>query len=616
MKSAGDWLARLGLLLALLTMPMGGWAATAANSTAPDAPAAFLLVVEAPAPLDAFLLRHLELQRFRTLPDLSDAELDRLLATAPDDIRRLLATQGHFRPDVQVQRDSPPEVAAQAPRHTVRITVQPGPLTHIADVQLTLLGDVTLNPAASEQRAQLQRQWGLPTGEVFTQTAWDDAKRQALRQLSSVRFPQARLLESTADIDPDTHQAHLRVTLDSGPAFAFGDIEVKGTQRYGADTVRHLVRLAGVLPGAPYDEALLHAAQQRLTDSGYFESAFVLLNTEADPTRAPVQVRVREARLQKVVVGLGASTDNGARISLEHTHHRLPWLGWQAVSNLQLERETRTLGTELASPVDAQGWRRITGAQWQRQEDAALRVTHSQQLRLGRSQDTETRHRGLFLQYDRARTHDPALLTQEDWASSLSVNYAWSQRRFDHPIFPTQGHGLAVEVGAGMTLSQEHRPYLRTQARWQSLWPLAAASDRPSRLSMRLEGGAIWSQSDTPVPATQRFLAGGDNSVRGYTLREIGVPLASGGVEAGRWLGVASLEWQRPLWFDGQRSPWEASLFVDAGAVANHARDLDPKVGVGAGVRYNSPVGPLQMDLAYGLDSKQVRLHMRVGFTF
>jgi len=38
--------------------------------------------------------------------------------------------------------------------------------------------------------------------------------------------------------------------------------------------------------------------------------------------------------------------------------------------------------------------------------------------------------------------------------------------------------------------------------------------------------------------------------------------------------------------------------------------------GVGTGVRYNSPVGPLQLDLAYGLETKRLRLHLNVGFTF
>ena len=58
------------------------------------------------------------------------------------------------------------------------------------------------------------------------------------------------------------------------------------------------------------------------------------------------------------------------------------------------------------------------------------------------------------------------------------------------------------------------------------------------------------------------------------------------------------------------------SLFMDAGAVADQPGNLRLQWGVGAGLRYNSPVGPLQVDLPYGLDSKRLRLHLNVGFAF
>lgn len=55
---------------------------------------------------------------------------------------------------------------------------------------------------------------------------------------------------------------------------------------------------------------------------------------------------------------------------------------------------------------------------------------------------------------------------------------------------------------------------------------------------------------------------------------------------------------------------------MDAGAVADKPSDLQAKVGLGAGVRWKSPVGPLQIDLAYGVAVQQFRLHLSVGFTF
>ena len=64
------------------------------------------------------------------------------------------------------------------------------------------------------------------------------------------------------------------------------------------------------------------------------------------------------------------------------------------------------------------------------------------------------------------------------------------------------------------------------------------------------------------------------------------------------------------------RSEWENTFFIDAGAVADSPKDMKPSVGIGTGVRWRSPIGPLQIDLAYGVKPKQLRLHVSVGFVF
>jgi translocation and assembly module TamA len=85
---------------------------------------------------------------------------------------------------------------------------------------------------------------------------------------------------------------------------------------------------------------------------------------------------------------------------------------------------------------------------------------------------------------------------------------------------------------------------------------------------------------------------------------------------AGRYLGVLSLEWQRPFVYKDKLTDFESVVFVDAGAVADKPSELKPKVGVGVGTRWRSPVGPVQADLAYGVDTRKFRLHVRLGFTF
>jgi len=147
--------------------------------------------------------------------------------------------------------------------------------------------------------------------------------------------------------------------------------------------------------------------------------------------------------------------------------------------------------------------------------------------------------------------------------------------------------------------------------RWLEIQPLSRG-----RIQWRAEGGAVLAKRSARVPATQLFRTGGDTTVRGYGYRDIGVQQPSGVLGPGRYLAVGSIEWQRPIRRGGVDTDFESVLFIDGGAVADRVGDLDPSFGIGTGVRFRSPLGPLQVDLAYGLDPKRLRLHVNLGTTF
>lgn len=603
---------KLFLLAALWLLAMP-WAMAAEASTtesgSPQASAAFVLDIQTPDDIKDLLTRHLELQRYRELTDLSEDELARLLGQAQEDARQLVGTLGYFSPVITIAHQPAPGGPAR-----VTLTVTPGEATRIQQVTIQFTGAITNDELALAQRQQIQASWSLPAGNRFTQNAWDAAKQQALRQLTTLRFPAGRISTALADIDPDTAEAHLQLTLDSGPAYRLGGLEVDGLQRYDRTLVQRLARLN---PGSPYSQADLVAAQQRLTDSGYFDSAFITLDTQADPTAAPVKLTLREARLQKLVLGVGASTDSGPRLSAEHTHHKVPGIGWRAESKLLLDRETRAIGSELTSPPDPSNWRWAVSGLLQNQQLGTLDVS-SQQLRAGRKQSHERIDRNLYVQYDRAESVDTDT-TRPVIAQSISANYAFAVRHYDSLPFPSAGWGWGAELGGGTTLGSDRQAYTRLLTRWQGFLGLGQGDgSRPgtSRLALRASAGAVIAKDSTSLPSTQLFLAGGDNSVRGYGLNDIGVTLADGSVTAGRYLTTGSVEWQRPVRINGRLSDWESTVFIDAGAVANKPSELEAKIGVGVGARWNSPVGPLQLDLAYGVDARRFRLHMNLGFTF
>ncbi|ABD69324.1 surface antigen (D15) [Rhodoferax ferrireducens T118] len=589
-------------------------AASAAAVPAAPAQAAFELTIEAPDEIRELLQRHLELLRYRELTDLSDSELARLLTAAEQNTQELVATLGYFSPDIRFEQQAPGNGAST---RLLKLRVVPGEPTVVGEVKVELKGPIATDPAASRQRQQIEDDWLLRSGMRFTQARWTAAKQQALRQLTSRRYPTGQLSATLADIDPVTRRARLDITLDSGPAYQLGGLVISGLERFDAALVARLARLT---PGASYDQVQLVAAQQRLADSGFFDSAYVSLDTSGDPSATPVLVQLREACLQKLVLGIGASTDGGARLSVEHTHHKVPGIGWRAVSKLMLDRETRAIGSELTSPPDADNWRWVTAVQVQKQRLGSFDV-NSQSLRGGRSQSGDRIDRNYYLQYDRAdsATSDASAPAT---AAALSANYAFTLRNFDSLPFPNSGWGFGVEVGGGTTLGSQRDPYGRTLARALGYWPLGRSADgassalRAGRLALRAEAGAVVAKDGINLPSTQLFLTGGDKTVRGYGYRDLGVTLPDGQTTAGRYLAVGSLEWQRPIVKDGRLTDWESTVFMDAGAVADKPAELRAKVGVGVGARWKSPVGPLQIDLAYGVAVKRFRLHLNVGFSF
>lgn len=574
---------------------------------------AFTVDVRGPEAVRDYLALHLEIQRYRELDDLGATEISRLMVAAEANARELLGTLGYFTPTLTLELNETPQ-GAKAPREIV-ISVSPGEITKVSNVQISYGGPIANDATAEAQRDSIRTGWALRAGQPFTQQAWDEAKTTALRSLTAKRFPTGNIEISRAEVDADRHEARLSVTYQSGPAYKFGPLVLHGIQRYDPDGARRIARLPS---GQDYDQQKLLDAQQRLASSGYYDSVFLTLDTESgNPLAAPVIAQLREAPLQKVVLGAGFTTDNGPRLSVDHIHNQVPLLGWRAVSRLSVDRDIKSLSTELNAIPDDHGWRWFSGAELKSEQSGSY-VVDSGRLRGGRNKSSDHIDRSYFLQYDYSQNRGT---NAPPSASAVTANWGWTGRYFDNNSAPSRGFGLALEVAAGYTLTGEQTPFTRTYARWLGVVPLGSSDDketnaRRSRLQLRLEGGAVAAKDTAQIPSTLMFLTGGDTTVRGYSYKQIGTVRADGTTVAGRYLGVASVEWQRPFVYNNKLTDWESVMFVDAGAVADKPAELKPKVGVGVGARWRSPVGPVQADLAYGVDSKRFRLHFRLGFNF
>jgi len=589
-------------------------------------PPAFTLEVDAPKQIRALLEQHLELKRFRHQPDLQRRELTRLLGATDANVRELIGTLGYFSPTVTVElTDTPDE---ETPRKVV-VKVDPGPPTIIEKSDVRFTGVNASDDLGTSQRLQIEETWPLQAGEQFSQSAWSSAKSGGLKELQKRRYPLARIDTSLADVDADTNKAQVSVSYAPGPAYTFGPLQIDGAERY--DPVR-TARIARLPEGQEYDLQSMLDAQQRLVSSGYYDSVFLSLanspqqaatEAERDEQRksqgaaitSPVIAKVREAKLQKWVFGVGLSTDTGPRLSIDHTYNKVPGLNWRAVSKLQLDRKNPLISTQLVGLPGEDLWRWFASGKLER-APAGDFYTNSAQMRFGRSKAEDRIERNMYLQYDYAKTQGAGA---PPGASSLLANYGWTARYFDNNLLPTSGFGLALEAGAGTTLTPQRSPFGRLTGRWLSLIPLGERDEetrRRSRLQIKAGVGAVMAKKDVDLPTTIMFLTGGDNTVRGYGYQSIGARTDNGRVIAGRYLAMGSVEWQRPITIKGNTQDFEHAVFIDAGTVGDDINRLYTRVGFGTGIRWKSPVGPIQADLAWGAQEQQLRLHLRLGFTF
>ncbi len=564
---------------------------------------AFEVTIQADeAEVASWVSQHLELQRYKHLLDLDEQEMAKLLRDADVQARDLLATLGYFSPQLTWQLDS--GSSAHPPRQ-VRLDIQVGPAARITQVQILWQGDIEHNAQAARQREQVAAEWALPSGQDFSQTLWSQAKTQALKQVQAERYPLARIVDSQARVDVQTQQVQLSLTIDSGPLVHIGPLRITGTERYSLEQAE---RLAHLTPGAVYKQNDLLMAQQRLVVSGFYDAVFVSLDPEGPVDAMPVKVELKETLRQKWVLGLGVRSESGPRLTAEYTHHRVPVLDWRAVTKLSVDKNLQTWSLDMLGPPDPSLWRWHGASQLERQHFVGYDV-NSQRWRFGRTQREERTDRSYYAQYDTSSSTG-GLVGQRE---AMSANYAWTWRRFDSLPFPTQGLGGSLELGSGVSLGAQREPFTRWLARGLLLQPLGRTS---GRLALRAEAGSVISRDTSGLPTTQLFVAGGDNSVRGYALSSIGVVQSNGAIAAGRYLATGSVEWQRPIRWNQQRTDWETAVFVDAGAVADDLNQMKAQIGYGVGARWRSPIGPLRMDLAYGQAVRKLRLHLSVGFVF
>lgn len=515
-----------------------------------------------------------------------------LHARAQEDIRRALQPFGHYLPEVD---DS---LVREGERWVATYTIRPGEPIRVRTLTVEITGEGNADPAYEHIREQPP----LGAGDVLEHPRYE-AIKDALQAVAADRgYFQGQLLESRVIVDMQAYAADVTVRYDTGPRYRFGEVTF-GPNALSDDFLR---RYVGIHPGEPYRADRLLALQSDLIASEYFDQVTVHASPEqAVNTTLPVAVDLDMRPRNRYAFGLGYGTDTGARGRAGAERRWINRRGHSARTDLLLSEIRQSLTAEYTIPGRDPRTDRYVLHTGIKAEDSDARdsltgvIGGRQVRRMGRW----TRTLSLDYQWERFEVSGERTTTR-----LLIPGVTWLRVDADDPLFVTRGYRFELGLRGASESVVSDVSFIQAWARTKWVLPLW----QDGRLLLRGDAGTTVladSGDFDRIPTSLRFYAGGDNSVRGYALDSIGPRNDAGDVVGGRHVLVGSVEYEHRV-----ADKWSVAAFADSGAVFDDEVP-DFKTGVGFGLRWQSPVGPVRVDLAHGLNrpGDTVRLHLTIG---
>ncbi len=525
------------------------------------------------------------------LGDRDEEALLRFSRGAEEQARKAAQALGYYQPqiDSEVKGGKDPRLV---------LTIDPGEPVHLRNVTVRIDG-----PAAALKAFRVPSNAALKPGAVLNHGRYEDAKRVIQNQASRYGFFSGRFTQQKLLVDPQAGIADIELVYDSGPRYALGPVSFEGDTPFDEDLLRRMVPFKA---GAPYDSELIAELNQALQSSGYFEGVRV----DAAPTAAtnnviPVAVKLDTRKPRTMGLGLGFSTDVGPRAKANWTRH---WVnpqghsyGWEA----EVSAPRQNVGLWYDVPLDPPLTDKMRYAGGYQYEELAGTDSLSKLLTVGpewHSKLSSGWQRVVSLKWQREeyRLGDDAGLS-----TLLMPGVSYSYLRSDNRIDPHNGYRLQFDTKVAKEgLGSDNNLVYGTAM----VKGLTTVFDK-HRLLARAQIGGSATNGYKSIPPSLRFFAGGDQSVRGYDYQSLSPENAEGDRIGGRYMVAGSLEYQYSV-----AEKWRVATFVDQGNSFNSLELPSLKTGVGVGVRWVSPVGPIRLDLAHAMDDEGgIRLHFSMG---
>ncbi|NVN82138.1 MULTISPECIES: autotransporter assembly complex family protein [unclassified Vibrio] len=477
------------------------------------------------------------------------------------------------------------------------VTVEQGEPVLIYTSDIVLSGEAEDDP----DFLALIAKSNLSKGSILNHGNYDSLK-SSIRNLGLAKgYFDGSYEVSKLEVAPELNRAYVRLHYNSGIRYHFGTTQVTGSQ-IEDDRVQSLKPFED---GEPYSITKVGEYNQNLSNTDWFSSVFVEpdLSQLGEGREIPMKVSLAPQARNQIETGIGVSTDLGVKGTLKW---KKPWVNAQGHSfnsSLSISKPEQTITAAYKIPLDD-----VLNDYYQIKygmKNLDNRDTKSLESNLALERYWRLDNgwqRTVFIRY-LVENYEQGL--QDDLAQFVLPGISFSRTRTRGGSMPMWGDKQTIMIEAGDDTLLSETKVVRFQG--QTAWIRSIGNNH--RGLTRLQFGGNFADEFEKLSPSLRFFAGGDNSIRGYGYESISPRDESDALTGAKFLATSSFEYQYRL-----VGNWWGAAFYDIGDAFNDKPDW--KRGTGVGVRWASPVGPVSLDFAWGLDAKkgdEFQLHFSLG---
>ncbi|MFT7004834.1 MAG: outer membrane protein assembly complex protein YaeT, partial [Sulfurimonas sp.] len=442
-------------------------------------------------------------------------------------------------------------------------------------------------------------------GQIFDAQKFDQSKKDIKLLYANKGYCNTEI-EAKAWIDIETNSAYLVYDITPNKLCYFDSIKISPPKDIDADIIKSLLYIKEEKPFSPY---LIAQSYKSLYGHDGISKAIIDTQTQ-DANKSTVNVTVTQnekpIRLQ---VGLGASSDEGMMYSLEVKHRNLFGNLKTLSASTRITDIKKTIKSDFSMPIKN---RNSIGVEIGYEDESFTGFKEERVLgsiTLKQREINYVSQEAILL--DNTITYDSQ--DQDSYPEGqlfvLSPQFKFSYDTRDNILNPTKGYQLSLEVMGSILSEISDATYYKYNLSGTYILPVL-----PSVLALKMDFGAL-KVYNGDVPASYRFYAGGMNSNRAYTYRELGPTNDDGDPEGSNSILEMTLEYRFPIYGKFRGVLFNDNTFLGDTSYPDDYRGYS---SAGFGLRYLTPIGPIAIDVGFAIDNPldQYAIHFHIGELF